>query len=88
MVASTAEATSAAASSPECTLGWPSTVVNLQKVLDLYPKEALRTINHVKMKHGAGHRCLLSADEEPVKFEDANTEESWCRAMREELGVH
>jgi hypothetical protein len=50
----------------------------LQSVLDLYPPEALRTINPIQMtracEQGRGG-CLLT--EEPTKFEEANTEECW-----------
>src|SRR3954464_11711570 len=64
----------------------PPTPVRMRKVLDFYPKEALETINPVKIKRrGRGKQCLLSI-EEPVKFEEANTEECWRRAMDEELG--
>ena len=61
-------------------------------MLDFYPKEALETMNPVKInpvkikRRGRGKQCLLSI-EEPVKFEDANTEECWRRAMDEELGA-
>ena len=52
--------------------------------MDLYPEEALRTINPVKVIR-RGRQCLLSVEEQ-TKFEEANTEECWRRAMDEELG--
>src|SRR3954465_5485954 len=46
--------------------------------MEFYPPETLR------MTHGRGSgRCLLT--EEPTKFEDANMEECWRRAMHDEL---
>jgi hypothetical protein len=55
--------------------------------LDLYSSETFRTINPIRTTRTRGRGrggCLLT--EEPTKFEEANTEECWRRAMDEELG--
>jgi hypothetical protein len=65
----------------------PATPEKLRDVMDLYPPETLRTINPIwttrARERGRGG-CLLT--EEPTKFEEANTEECWRRAMDDELG--
>ena len=67
----------------------PPTPEKLRPVLELYPKQALRTINPVRAPkkggRGRGH-CLLIENEEPTRFEEANTVACWRRAMDEELG--
>jgi hypothetical protein len=65
----------------------PPTPEKLRDVMDLYPPETLRTINPIRTTRARGRGrggCLLT--EEPTKFEEANTEECWRRAMDEELG--
>jgi transposase InsO family protein len=58
----------------------PPTPEKLRSVLEFYPPETFGTTR----ARGRGQgRCLLT--EEPTKFEDANTEECWRRAMDEEL---
>ncbi|XP_073351834.1 uncharacterized protein [Aegilops tauschii subsp. strangulata] len=77
--------------SPERTPGRPPTPAKLRRVLDLYPKEALRKINPVRMKKRGdrmkkrGDHCLFS-EVELATFVEANDEESWRSAMIEELG--
>jgi hypothetical protein len=65
----------------------PPTPEKLRDVMDLYPLEMLRTINPIRMTRARGRGrggCLLN--EEPTKFEEANTDECWRRAMDDELG--
>jgi hypothetical protein len=66
----------------------PATPEKLRDVMNLYPPETLRTINPIRTtrarEQGRGG-CLLT--EEPTKFEEANTDECWRRAMDDELGL-
>ncbi|XP_073360551.1 uncharacterized protein [Aegilops tauschii subsp. strangulata] len=79
----TPASTSSSPTAPEETQR-PPMPFRLRPVVDLYPKEVLPKVNPVKIKR-KGRWCLLSV-EEPTKFEDANMEECWRRAMDEELG--
>ena len=62
----------------------PPTPEKLKPVLELYPTPVRRKIEDAEKKEARGRRCLLGM-EEPANFDQAKGEESWQRAMQEEM---
>jgi hypothetical protein len=56
----------------------------LSPVLELYPTPVRRKIEDAENRTAGGRRCMLGM-EELVNFDKAKYEESWQRAMHDEM---
>ena len=56
----------------------------MKSVLELYPTPVRRKMEDAEQREARGRRCLLGM-KEPENFDEAKGEESWQRAMQEEM---